>query len=105
MLREGDTGRTTKKLRRNFCATLQVLKKGGIVVSTLEEPSAEELARYGVRAGHVIARGDAGQIRQIAVLIDSGYVMPIVEAATPRMPPSVRPTSSASTSPRWRWLP
>ena len=51
--------------------------------TTLEEPSAEELARYGVRAGHVIARSDAGQLRQIARLIDSGYVMPIVEAVLP----------------------
>jgi NADPH:quinone reductase-like Zn-dependent oxidoreductase len=63
--------------------SLQVLKKGGIVVSTLEEPSAEEVARYGVRAAHVLARGDSGQLRQIAGLIDSGDVMPIVEAVLP----------------------
>jgi NADPH:quinone reductase-like Zn-dependent oxidoreductase len=63
--------------------SLQVLKKGGIVVSTLEEPSAEELARYGVRAAHVFARGDSGQLRQIAGLIDSGDVRPIVEAVLP----------------------
>lgn len=63
--------------------SLQVLKKGGIVVSTLSEPSEEELARYGVRAAHVIARGDAGQLRQIAGLIDSGHVLPKVEAVLP----------------------
>jgi NADPH:quinone reductase-like Zn-dependent oxidoreductase len=63
--------------------SLQVLKKGGIVVSTLDEPSAEELARYSVRAAQVMARGDAVQLRQIAELIDSGDVMPMVEAVLP----------------------
>lgn len=59
--------------------SLRVLKKGGIVVSTLDEPPAEELARYGVRAAHVITRGDAGQLMQIARLIDAGEIRPVVE--------------------------
>jgi len=39
--------------------SLRVLKKGGIVVSTLAEPSAEGLVRYGVRSARVVARGDS----------------------------------------------
>jgi NADPH:quinone reductase-like Zn-dependent oxidoreductase len=88
------TGRFEKKVSGVDCVldtiggdvlsrSLQVLKKGGIVVSTLDEPSPEELARYGVRAAQVMARGDAVQLRQIAELIDSGDVVPIVEAVLP----------------------
>lgn len=44
--------------------SLRVLKKGGIVVSTLSEPSADELDRYGVRSSHVIARADSRQLMQ-----------------------------------------
>jgi NADPH:quinone reductase-like Zn-dependent oxidoreductase len=63
--------------------SLRVLKKGGIVVSTLEEPTAKDLSRYGVRAAHVIARSDARQLEEIARLIDAGYVRPVVETLLP----------------------
>ena len=63
--------------------SLRVLKKGGIVVSTLDEPSAEDLARYGVRAAHVVAKADSGQLEQIARLIDAGEVKPVVETVLP----------------------
>jgi NADPH:quinone reductase-like Zn-dependent oxidoreductase len=63
--------------------SLRVLKKGGIVVSTLSEPSAEDLDRYGVRSSHVIARADSRQLTQIAELIEAGDVMPVVETVLP----------------------
>jgi NADPH:quinone reductase-like Zn-dependent oxidoreductase len=63
--------------------SLRVLKKGGIVVSTLSEPSAEDLAKYGVRASHIIARADSRQLIQIAGLIDAGNVRPVVETVLP----------------------
>jgi NADPH:quinone reductase-like Zn-dependent oxidoreductase len=63
--------------------SLRVLKKGGIVVSTLSEPSADDLARYGVRSSHVLARGDTQQLMQIAELIDTGDIRPVVETVLP----------------------
>jgi NADPH:quinone reductase-like Zn-dependent oxidoreductase len=63
--------------------SLRVLKKGGIVVSTLAEPSAESLARYGVRSAHIVARSDPSQLTQIAGLIDAGVVKPVVETVLP----------------------
>ena len=63
--------------------SLRVLKKGGIVVSTLDEPSAKDLARYGVRAAHVVAKADSGQLTQIARLIDACEVKPVVETVLP----------------------
>jgi NADPH:quinone reductase-like Zn-dependent oxidoreductase len=63
--------------------SLRVLKKGGIVVSTLSEPSADDLARYGVRSSHVLARSDSRQLMQIAELIDKGDVRPVVETILP----------------------
>ncbi|MGE5893935.1 MAG: NADP-dependent oxidoreductase [bacterium] len=63
--------------------SLRVLKKGGIVVSTLEEPSAEDLARYGVRGAHMVVKSDSRQLMQIAGLIDEGKVRPVVETVLP----------------------
>jgi NADPH:quinone reductase-like Zn-dependent oxidoreductase len=63
--------------------SLRVLKKGGIVVSTLEEPRAEEVARYGVRAAQVFAKSDSRQLRKIAELIDAGHVKPVVDMVLP----------------------
>jgi NADPH:quinone reductase-like Zn-dependent oxidoreductase len=63
--------------------SLTVLKKGGIVVSTLAEPLAEGLARYNVRSAHVVARSDSRQLVQIAGLIDAGLVKPVVEMVLP----------------------
>ena len=63
--------------------SLGVLRKGGIVVSTLTEPAADDLARYGIRAAHVLAKADARELMQIAGLIDAGQVRPVVETVLP----------------------
>jgi len=63
--------------------SLLVLKKGGIVVSTLEEPSVEDLKKYGVRAAHIVARSDSSQLKEIADLIDAGHVQVLVETVLP----------------------
>jgi NADPH:quinone reductase-like Zn-dependent oxidoreductase len=63
--------------------SLRVLKKGGIVVSTLSEPSADDLVRYGVRSSHVLARANSRQLMQIAGLIDKGDVRPVIETVLP----------------------
>jgi NADPH:quinone reductase-like Zn-dependent oxidoreductase len=63
--------------------SLRVLKKGGIIVSTLEKASAEDLTRYGVRAAVVSAKPDSRQLKEIAGLIDAGHVRPVVESVLP----------------------
>jgi NADPH:quinone reductase-like Zn-dependent oxidoreductase len=63
--------------------SLLVLKKGGIVVSTLEEPPAEDLKKYSVRASHVVAASNSSQLKEIAGLLDAGHVRALVEAVLP----------------------
>jgi NADPH:quinone reductase-like Zn-dependent oxidoreductase len=61
----------------------KVLKKGGVLVSTVEEPSAEKAAAHGVRAVLVSTRADTAELAEIAKLVDAGMVRPIVEAVFP----------------------
>lgn len=65
-----------------------VLRRGGFLVSIVDEPRAEEAARAGVRHAYVFVKPDAAQLRRIAALVDEGKihppavtVMPLVEAA------------------------
>jgi NADPH:quinone reductase-like Zn-dependent oxidoreductase len=61
----------------------KVLKKGGVLVSTVEEPSAEKAAAHGVRAVLVSTRADTAELAEIAKLVDARMVRPIVEAVFP----------------------
>ena len=61
----------------------QALKKGGMLVSTVNPPSGEEAARRGVRQGMVMVQPNATQLTEIARLIDSGKVKVIVETVLP----------------------
>ena len=60
-----------------------VLKKGGILVSTVSPPSQEEAAKHGVRATHIFIQPDAAELTQIARLVDAGKVKPFVEKVLP----------------------
>lgn len=61
----------------------QVLKKGGILVSIVSPPSAEEAAKHGVRSGYVFVQPNAAELAEIAKLVDSGKVKSIVETVLP----------------------
>lgn len=61
----------------------KVLKKGGVLVSTLGISSPEAAAEYGVRGEAVYRRADADQLKQIAELIDSSHVNPVVQTVLP----------------------
>ncbi|HUL12015.1 MAG TPA: NADP-dependent oxidoreductase [Methylococcaceae bacterium] len=61
----------------------KVLKKGGILVSILGQPSAEEAAAHGVRQASVFVQPSAMQLDEIAKLVDSGKLRPIVETVLP----------------------
>ncbi len=55
-----------------------VIRRGGALVSTVQEPSADEAAARGVRAARYTAASNAGQLREIDALIEAGKVKPLV---------------------------
>lgn len=55
-----------------------VLSKGGVLVSSVQEPSKEKAEAIGVRATRYTARPDAAQLREIDALIQAGQVKPLV---------------------------
>ena len=65
-----------------------VLKPGGYLVSILGQPAADEASAHGVRASGIRVHPDAGQLTEIARLIDAGHlrvtantVLPLDQAA------------------------
>jgi NADPH:quinone reductase-like Zn-dependent oxidoreductase len=62
----------------------KVLKKGGILVSIVgPPPSAEEAAKHGVRFAFFSVQPNASQLVEIAKLVDSGKIKPLVETVLP----------------------
>jgi NADPH:quinone reductase-like Zn-dependent oxidoreductase len=55
-----------------------VIKRGGVLVSTLAQPSQQEAARRGVRGIRYTAAESGADLGLIAELIDAGRVKPIV---------------------------
>jgi NADPH:quinone reductase-like Zn-dependent oxidoreductase len=56
----------------------RVLKKGGVLVSTLTEPSREKAAQLGARGLRYTAKEDGADLAEIAALIETGQVKPKV---------------------------
>lgn len=61
----------------------KVLKKGGILVSIVGPPSAEEAAAHGVHQASVFVQPSATQLTELAKLVESGKLRPIVETVLP----------------------
>jgi NADPH:quinone reductase and related Zn-dependent oxidoreductases len=61
----------------------KALKKGGILVSIVGSPSAEEAAAHGVRQASVFVQPIAAQLTELANLVDSGKLRSIVETVLP----------------------
>jgi NADPH:quinone reductase-like Zn-dependent oxidoreductase len=61
----------------------QVLKKGGIMVSTLRGPEAGGTAALNKLCAHVFVQPDAAQLGEIAALIDNGHVRPEISRVFP----------------------
>ena len=61
----------------------QVLKKGGVLISTVGISSPGSGARYGVRGVSFQVRPDGGELRQIAAIIDSGKMRPVINTVMP----------------------
>ncbi|HLA74733.1 MAG TPA: NADP-dependent oxidoreductase [Gammaproteobacteria bacterium] len=61
----------------------KVLQKRGVIVSILNQPSAELSEQYGARAAYVFVQPNAEQLTEIAKLIDKGNLRPIVQTVLP----------------------
>ncbi len=61
----------------------KVLKKGGILVSVVGPPSAEEATAHGVRQAATFTQPSAAQLTELAKLVDSGKVKSYVETVLP----------------------
>jgi NADPH:quinone reductase-like Zn-dependent oxidoreductase len=61
----------------------KVLNKSGILVSTVQPPSAELAAKYGVQAEFLGVQPSSSQLAEITGLVDSGYVKPVVQTVLP----------------------
>lgn len=60
-----------------------VLKKGGILVTSRDEPSQKEAARFGVRALRYTVEADGDELAEIAKLVVPGKVRPHVQNTFP----------------------
>jgi NADPH:quinone reductase-like Zn-dependent oxidoreductase len=61
----------------------RVLKKGGILISIVGTPSAEEAAKHGVRAGSVFVQPSGAQLRELAHLAEFGKLRAVIDAVLP----------------------
>lgn len=66
-------------LERSFA----VLRRGGVLVSVVDTPSAERAAKLGVRAEFFIVEPDRDELIEIARLIQAGDLRPVIEAVFP----------------------
>ncbi len=61
----------------------KVLKKGGILVSIVAPPSADDAAKHGVRSVFFSGKPSSSQLSEIAKLVDEGKLRPVVETVLP----------------------
>jgi NADPH:quinone reductase-like Zn-dependent oxidoreductase len=61
----------------------KLLKKGGVLVSTLTDPSQQAAARHGVRALRYTVEADGKELEEILSLVASGRIKPHVEKTYP----------------------
>jgi NADPH:quinone reductase-like Zn-dependent oxidoreductase len=60
-----------------------VLRKGGMLVSIVGSPTAEQAAAHGVRAATFIVQPDREQLIHMGELLDTGRIRPVIEAVMP----------------------
>ena len=63
--------------------SLPTLRRGGILVSTLQAPLVEQLRALGVRGVNFMAQTMPDQLVELARLVDTGEVIPHIEAILP----------------------
>lgn len=61
----------------------ELIRKGGVLVSTLTEPSQETAENLGIRAMRYTVEADGDELAEIAALVESGKVKPHVQRTFP----------------------
>ncbi len=61
----------------------KVIKKGGMLISTVGITSPDEAGKYGVKAVNFMSHPDGNELRQIGKLIDEGKIEPVVSTVLP----------------------
>lgn len=61
----------------------RVVRKGGIVVSTVTPPSDEEAAAHGARAAYIQVQASALQLDELAMLVDAGMLHVLLSHVIP----------------------
>jgi NADPH:quinone reductase-like Zn-dependent oxidoreductase len=64
--------------------SMRIVRPGGIVVSTVGQPSQQDAAKLGIRTGPRVGSGNRELLEQITLLIEEGAIKPHVDrSATP----------------------
>ncbi|HLB01725.1 MAG TPA: zinc-binding dehydrogenase, partial [Nitrospiria bacterium] len=66
-----------------YARSFKVLKKGGIIVSMLEQPREELMEKYGVNAISQFTQVTSGRLSKLAELVDRGAVKVYVDRIFP----------------------
>jgi NADPH:quinone reductase-like Zn-dependent oxidoreductase len=69
--------------KETLARSYDVVKKGGIVMSLVALPDRAELTKRGIHGAAISAHPDAGDLAEIARLIDAGKIKPIVTQVLP----------------------
>ena len=69
--------------KKTLARSYGVVKKGGIVMSLVARPDPAELQKRGIRGASISVHPDAEDLTEIAGLIDSGKIKPIVTQILP----------------------
>lgn len=59
----------------------KVLKKGGLLISTVSEPSQEKAAAHGVRAMTYVVKASGEELAEISHMIDASEIKPVMQQA------------------------
>ena len=62
-----------------YTRSFKVLKKGGIIVSMLEQPNSELMSRYGIKAIFQFTQADRERLRKLAQWVDENNIRVNVE--------------------------
>jgi NADPH:quinone reductase-like Zn-dependent oxidoreductase len=60
-----------------------VLKDGGALISTLQEPDVQKAAAKNLRVAHFMTRSDGGELNQIGELLRQGKIKPFIFTTFP----------------------
>jgi len=69
--------------KETLARSYDVVKKGGIVMSLVARPDPAELNKRAIRGTGIFAHPDAGDLAEIARLIDAGKIKPVVTQILP----------------------